>query len=106
VQDIDKFTLYAVSISIFSVILASISHLLTTPSGIFGTSSLIVQHYLNAVSYFYINLAFDFLIYYPTKCHPSCGVAMRPFMVLSLFASAFDPIKTNSMVGIVASLLM
>ena len=33
---------------------------------------------------------------------------MRPFMVMviSLFVSAFDPIKTNSMVGIVASLLM
>lgn len=51
-QDINKFTRYAVSISLFSVILASISHLLTTLSGIFGTSTLIVQHYLNAVGYF------------------------------------------------------
>jgi hypothetical protein len=38
-QDIGNFTHYAVSISLLSVILASIGHLLTTLSGIFGTST-------------------------------------------------------------------
>jgi hypothetical protein len=103
-QDIDNFTRYAISISLLSAILASISHLLTTLSAIFGTSTVIVQHYLNAVCFFYIDL--DFLIYYPTACHTPYCVAMRLFTVISLFASVFDPIKTKNMVGIVASLLM